>query len=249
MQDEYGRFFVANVALHATLLVCHLGVYIRSGIAEAGEHIVNIENEIRLPEGMRAAGAGDWRQLADITADAFRDDPVNRWLFGEPRSIVSAFRVLARDIYSKRGICHLAGDGGATMWLDYSTGAADAEMSLLAQLSFGIGQLRHGSKGSMSRAMKAGELMARYHPKEPHLYLFTIGTRSSARGTGLGKALFAPVLEACDRNGVACYLENSNPVNHSYYALHGFETREIFACGEGGPPLEAMWRKPQLSTA
>ena len=39
MQDEYGRFFVANVALHATLLVWHLGVHIRSGIAEVGEHM------------------------------------------------------------------------------------------------------------------------------------------------------------------------------------------------------------------
>lgn len=87
--------------------------------------------------------------------------------------------------------------------------------------------------------------MARHHPKEPHMYLFTIGTRASARGTVLGKALLAPVLAACDQQGIACYLENSNPANRSYYACHGFETREIFACGEGGPPLEGMWRDPR----
>ena len=205
--------------------------------------------DIQLPDSIRQAGPSDWRQLADITADAFRDDPVNRFLFGNPRSIRSAFRVLARDIYSKRGICHLAGDandfGGATMWLDYLGDNPGGDMSFLAQLHFAIGQLRHGSKGSMKRAMTAGALMAKHHPKEPHLYLFTIGTRPSARGTGLGKALLAPVLEACDRHGVACYLENSNPDNHTYYAMHGFETRGTFACGEGGPPLEPMWRAPR----
>ncbi|MXO90748.1 GNAT family N-acetyltransferase [Pontixanthobacter aquaemixtae] len=205
--------------------------------------------DINLPDTIRLAGPGDWRQLADITAQAFRDDPVNRWIFGNPRSIRSAFRVLTRDIYSKRGICHLAGAadnfGGATMWMDYLSGDPGSDLSVLAQLHLAIGQLLHGGKGSMKRAIAAGELMAKHHPQEPHFYLFTIGTLPSARGTGLGKALLAPVLEACDRAGAACYLENSNPDNHSYYAMHGFETREKFACGEGGPPLEAMWRNPR----
>lgn len=200
---------------------------------------------ITLPEGIRSCGAGDWRELAAITADAFRDDPVNRWLFGNPRAILSVFRVLARDIYSKRGICHLAGQDGATMWFDHRSKDADDTLSFMAQLNLAIGQLHHGHAGSIQRAIKAGEVMARHHPKEPHMYLFTIGTRASARGTGLGKALLAPVLAACDQQGIACYLENSNPANHSYYAFHGFETREIFACGEGGPQLEGMWRDPR----
>ena len=129
------------------------------------------------------------------------------------------------------------------MWMDYRSDPG-SNMGFLTQLHFAIGQLRHGSKNSLQRAVKAGAIMAKHHPKEPHMYLFTIGTRQSARGTGLGKALFAPVLDACDQKGIACYLENSNPVNHDYYAMHGFETMEIFACGEGGPPMEAMWREP-----
>ena len=198
-----------------------------------------------LPDGIRRAGPADWRQLADIAADAFRDDPVNNWIFGNPRAIQSAFRVLARDIYSNRGICHLAADNGATMWMDYRTGNADDTMSKMAQWHLMLGQLIHGSKGALERAIEAGNVMAQHHPKEPHIYLFIIGTRPSARGSGLGKALLAPMLDACDDSAAACYLENSNPVNHSYYAMHGFETREIFACGDGGPPLEGMWRRPQ----
>ena len=202
-------------------------------------------NTLPLPENISRAGASDWRQLADITADAFQDDPVNRWLFGNPRAIRSAFRVLTRDIYSKRGICHLAGDEGAAMWFDYRSGVVQESIGMLAQLHLAMGQLRHGSKGALKRAIGAGALMAKHHPKDPHLYLFTIGTRSSARGSGLGKALLDPMLAECDAQRTPCYLENSNPVNHSYYAMFGFETREIFACGENGPPMEAMWREPR----
>ncbi|MEP2103579.1 MAG: hypothetical protein ABJP02_15725 [Parasphingorhabdus sp.] len=55
----------------------------------------------------------------------------------------------------------------------------------------------------------------------------------------------ALVLNTCDAKDIPCYLENSNPENHGFYAHHGFERREIFACGEGGPSLEAMWREPR----
>ncbi|MEP2734753.1 MAG: GNAT family N-acetyltransferase [Erythrobacter sp.] len=200
---------------------------------------------LELPAGVRRADPADWRQLADIAAEAFHEDPVNNWIFGNPRAIQSAFRVLARDIYTKRGICHLAADQGATMWMDYRAGHANDDMSKMAQWSFMFGQLCHGSKGVLKRATAGGKVMAQKHPVEPHMYLFIIGTRPSARGSGLGKALLTPMLNACDASGTACYLENSNPANHSYYAMQGFETREIFACGEGGPPLEGMWRDPR----
>lgn len=202
--------------------------------------------DIPLPDTMRAAGPADWQQLANITAEAFANDPVNRWIFGNPKAIHSAFKVLARTVYAPHGICHLAGDGGATMWMDYRDGPG-ADLGFWSMLRLVAGQMRHGHKGAVKRAMAAGEIMNQHHPKEPHLYLFTIAARASARGKGLGKALLKPVLEMCDREGMACYLENSNPVNHGFYTAQGFERREIFACGDAAdaPPLEAMWRAPR----
>lgn len=150
--------------------------------------------------------------------------------------------VLARSIYSKHGICYFSGDQGAAMW---STHDMQAGMGRWDMLNFGLGLARYGSKGAIDRAMAAGEIMALNHPNEPHMYLFTIGTRLSARGQGVGKALLAPMLAACDRAGMPCYLENSNPANHGFYRAHGFERMEIFPCGDGGPSLEAMWRTPR----
>ena len=200
---------------------------------------------IQLPQGLEVAKRGDWKQLADVTAQSFAEDPVNRWVFGETRAIQSCFRVLAREIYTKRGICHFArgADGavvGATMWVcsDEVT-----KLSKLGEMSLALGVARHGSKGALERAQRAGEIMTAHHPKPLHMYLFTIGVLPSARGTGLGRRLVTPMLEACDRSGMACYLENSNPDNFSFYAAHGFEHMKYFAAGEGGPPLQAMWRE------
>lgn len=198
--------------------------------------------DIELPDPIRRADPGDWRKVADITAEAFAEDPVNNWLFGSQAAIRASFRALARDIYIREGFCHLAGDDGATMWLGPGQSGV---MGAIATARFALAQLIHGSIGGLKRAMRAGEIMADHHPREPHCYLFTIGTRQSARGKGLGKTLLAPVLQACDAQAIPCYLENSYPDNHGFYAHHGFERKEIFACGEGGPPLEAMWREPQ----
>lgn len=198
--------------------------------------------QIEVAEGLQRARPDDWRRLGDIIGEAFAEDPVNRWIFGTPRAISSAMTVLARAVYAKRGICHFAGDDGATMWLEHDK---NGNMSQIEMLKFAAGLYRFAAKGALKRAIAAGETMARKHPKEPHLYLFTIGTRASARGKGVGKALLAPVLEACDRGGMACYLENSNPANHGFYRAHGFERIEIFPVADGGPPLEAMWRAPR----
>ncbi|MDJ0920779.1 MAG: GNAT family N-acetyltransferase [Henriciella sp.] len=197
---------------------------------------------IQLPETQREAQPREWKQVADITAEAFAEDPVNRWVFGSPRAIQSTFRVLIREIYMKQGRCFLAGDNGATTWLE--PGVA-SNFSTWAMIQFALGQMRYGKTGAIRRATALGDLMAQHHPTEPHMYLFTIGTRQSARGKGLGKALLRPVLEACDRDGIPVYLENSNPVNSGFYTAHGFERIGLFNVGDGGPVMEPMWRAPK----
>ena len=198
--------------------------------------------QIDLPDGLQHAGPTDWRKLADITAEAFAEDPVNLWLFGNPRTMKTVFSVLARGIYAKHGFCYFAGDQGAAMW---SENELPFEIGRWDTLSFAMGVSRYGTKGAMKRVQEAGANMARHHPKEPHYYLFTIGTRNAARGQGVGKALLAPVLKRCDEIGMPCYLENSNPANHGFYSAHGFERLQVFPVGLGGPPMEAMWRTPR----
>ena len=198
--------------------------------------------QITLPKDLRAAAPGDWRRVGAITAEAFAEDPVNLWIFGNTRPMQDVFSALARSVYLRRGFCHLAGDDGATMWAHSS---ASREPGALAMFGLVSSIMLKGTKGAAQRGLKAAETMAREHPTEPHLYLFTIGTRKAARGKGLGKQLMSPVLAAADRDGLPCYLENSNPANTGFYRSHGFERTKVFAPGPGGPPLEAMWRAPK----
>ncbi len=191
---------------------------------------------------MRTAAPQDWRQVGAITAEAFREDPVNLWVFGNAAPMPTVFSVLARSVYLKRGICHLAGDAGATMWCHSS---ADRELPFFSLMQLVAAVMSKGTKGAAKRGLGIGEIMAREHPKAPHLYLFTIGTRKAARGKGLGKQLMTPMTDAADRAGLPCYLENSNPSNTGFYKSRGFEHMKFFELGPGGPPLEAMWREPR----
>lgn len=198
--------------------------------------------EINLPGDMRRAIMGDLDQLADITAEAFSEDPINLWIFGHARAMKPAFRTLAKALYLKNGFCHLHGDDGATMWIESEK---IADPSTLSMLGFAWAMRRHGTKGAMKRAIGAGEAMKAHHPKERHLYLFTVGTRKSSRGKGIGSALLRPVLDAADKQGRACHLENTNPENSGFYGAHGFKRLETFEIGTGSPPMEAMWREPK----
>lgn len=192
---------------------------------------------------LKRAALRDWKQVADITAEAFAEDPVNNWVFGKFQSIRSMFRIMARDIYLPSGQCYLHPAGGATIWMPPETHSAPGT---LMQLKFSLGQLRHGTPGAIQRGLNLSEKMQTWHPKAPHMYLFTIGTTRGARGKGVGKALLAPVLAACDEARLPVYLENSNPANSGFYGAHGFERLGVFEIGgDGTPVMEPMWREPR----
>lgn len=199
------------------------------------------ELQINLPANVTVASHADWQQVADITGEAFSTDPVNRWIFGTESAIRACFRVMARDVYLRSGLCHLAGDHGATMW---AMPGETPRMGLPTLLRFAWAMTTRGHKHAFSRGRHLGDLMDAHHPKEKHAYLFTVGTRQAARGKGLGKALLVPVLAACDASRVPAYLENSNPENTGFYRSLGFETMGTFAVGDGGPVMEPMWREP-----
>ncbi|MEL6245709.1 MAG: GNAT family N-acetyltransferase [Pseudomonadota bacterium] len=201
--------------------------------------------KIDLPPEQRQANRSDWKAVGDITAEAFAEDPVNLHVFGSARAIKTTMRIMARDVYLKHGLCFLHGERGATMWVRPGD---SAPFSGLAMLKFAAGMAVYASHGALARATRLGERMAKHHPETPHMYLFTIGARASARGKGVGKALLAPVLAACDRDGVPVYLENSNPANAGFYRAHGFETITKFEIGDpGSPVMEPMWREPTSS--
>ena len=202
--------------------------------------------DIAPAQDVQTVGLESVATLAAITADAFRDDPFNRWLFGGFDPMQRTFANLAKHIYAPNGFCQILkedGDGrAAAMWL-MPGDKPDATLAGTLQTYWGL--FASGGLGALKRGKAAGDAMAMHHPKAPHAYLFTVGVASAGRGRGLGRRLVEPVLKACDRSGTVAYLENSNPANQRFYASLGFERVELFHATPDSPPLEAMQRNPR----
>lgn len=191
------------------------------------------------------AGLNQADLVGEIIADAFDDDPVNRWVMNTDRGFAPIYCRLARHVYLKRGFSDLAGDGsGATMWLPPGE---KSDLPWWAFPRFGIILLQMGGLTALSRGIRADTAMAAHHPREPCYYLFAIGVRPGNQGRGIGGQLIRTGLARAERDGMPAYLENTKEQNLAFYYGAGFEVLEEFRFGEGAPPVWAMWRPARLN--
>ena len=70
---------------------------------------------------------------------------------------------------------------------------------------------------------RIGAAAERTHPRDDHWYLQTLGVRPGAQGRGWGSRVLQPGLERADAEGVACYVETSDPANEAFYRRLGFD--------------------------
>ena len=98
-------------------------------------------------------------------------------------------------------------EGGfaAAMWLPPGV---DPDSERLVALA---GQ--HAPRDRSADLMQVFEQMDAFHPADPCWYLPLIGVDPTYQGRGCGSALLKYALARCDRDGVAAYLESSNPRN------------------------------------
>jgi len=191
-----------------------------------------------------ATGA-DREAIADALADAFFDDPVLSWILKEPdsrhRRLARLFGVQLRGHYLPLGTVWTTDDrAGAALWAPPGH-AIIPPATILRHLPDMLQALgRHAL-----RAVRTLNHVERLHPKEPHWYLGVLGTRTAAQGRGVGSAVLGPVLERCDAEGTAAYLESSKEANIAFYRRHGFEVTGEIPLPFGGPTVWPMWREPR----
>lgn len=177
---------------------------------------------------------------------AFLDDPVFVWLnrgkpIGEAPG-VAGFRAVLRSELRKAEpeLFITEGGGSVSIWhgVDQWKGSVVESLRTLPPFArvFRLG---------LPRVLRTLTTMERVHPHAPHYHLAYVGTRPDQQGRGLGTAVLGPMLERCDREGVAAYLENSKPRNEAFYVRHGFVARGPIPLPDGAPPVMAMWREPR----
>ncbi len=81
------------------------------------------------------------------------------------------------------------------------------------------------------------------HPREePHAYLSLLATHPDHGGQGIGQRLLAEDLARFDADGVATYLESTNPGNDHRYERAGFRRIGGFQAVLDRAPISTMWR-------
>lgn len=83
------------------------------------------------------------------------------------------------------------------------------------------------------------------HPDQPHWYLAAVGTRVVAQGRGHGQRVLQPMLDRCDEQGLAAYLESSNPRNVPFYHRLGFEITGELYTPDDAAVMTLMERRPR----
>jgi GNAT superfamily N-acetyltransferase len=200
---------------------------------------------LHLPRGVRFAVPDDVPALVISLEDAFRSDPVHRWMFPSEleRAWGSArmFRVLLEQGLRRAVVLCPEDRSGASIWVPPAP-APERPWHVADYL----GRMAVAAVGRPLRAARIGYLMERMHPRERHWYLFVLGVRGAARGKGVSSMLMDPVLRHCDESGGLAYLESSNPDNVPLYGRRGFAVESEVRIAPSGPPVWRMFRQPRV---
>ena len=195
----------------------------------------------RAPDVRRATSA-DVPALARMLARAFFDDPVAGWAWRP-----DALRMQALERFQAIRLRQLLVDDEVWTTHDLTCAALWAPPGrwrmTLPQTAALVPCFAGPRLLARMPLVALGWLdLERKHPAAPeHWYLAVLGTDPSQQGRGLGSAVLSTMLEQCDRDGVAAYLESSKESNIDFYARHGFRV-----IGElrllRGPAMWPMWR-------
>ncbi|OCK55535.1 N-acetyltransferase [Bradyrhizobium sp. LMTR 3] len=168
---------------------------------------------------VKSAGADNRASAISTIVLGFAADPMARFAWPDPSvylrtmpRMVNAFGGRAFEL----GTAYITeGARAAALWLPPGVEPDEAEMDAIMEES-----LSPEISGDIGAIMKG---MAEHHPHEPHWYLPLIAADPKWIGQGLGSLLMKHALRRCDEEGIAAYLESSNPRNISLYERHGFK--------------------------
>ncbi len=196
---------------------------------------------------VRTAISADVPRIARLLARAFADDPVVAWAIPGPRRRRQrsgrAFAAIT-ELYLPKG--HVYADAQlrcAALWAP--PGSTQVTPGQILRVLTGLAA---AYRGRLPLVLSGLVRVQRRQPSEPYWYLAYLGTDPDHQGLGLAGAVLAPVLDRCDREGLAAYLEASKPELIPFYERHGFVIVQRIDL-PAGPPVWAMRREPRPSVA
>ena len=188
---------------------------------------------------VKSAGANIQASAISTVVLGFAADPMARWVWPDSSEYLRIMPQFVKAFGGRafeNGTAYITeGARAAALWLPPGVQPDEAAMgaiitdSLRPEIAEDIGPILEG--------------MAEHHPHEPHWYLPLIAADPNWTGQGLGTLLMKHALRRCDQDGIAAYLESSNPRNISLYERHGFSIVGQIQYGSS-PTLTPMLRTP-----
>ena len=188
---------------------------------------------------VKSAGANIQASAISTIVLGFAADPMARWVWPDSSDYLRIMPQFVKAFGGRafeNGTAYITeGARAAALWLPPGVEPDEAAMgaviteALRPEIAEDIGPILQG--------------MAEHHPHEPHWYLPLIAADPSWIGQGLGTLLMKHALRRCDEDGIAAYLESSNPRNISLYERHGFRIISQIQHGSS-PTLTPMLRTP-----
>jgi ribosomal protein S18 acetylase RimI-like enzyme len=194
---------------------------------------------------VRRARAEDVPALAAMLARSFFDDPVASWAWRpdelRPDALERFQAIRLRQLIDAQEVWTTDELASAALWAP----PKQWHMSPREVAMLGRCFMRPSLFARLPLVALGWEKLDRAHPRSPpHFYLAVLGTDPDAQGQGLGSAVLRPVLEQCDNDQVAAYLESSKERNVDFYARHGFRVLDEIRLLRG-PKMWKMWRDPR----
>lgn len=194
--------------------------------------------------------AADVREVAALSARAYRDDPFFHFLLPNDERREASLIALHQSVYAPAMThrrCVVARDHsgvilGAALWLAPG-GFPLPPMVQLRQARYSWATFR-GQRGALRRGVGLQQEVLKKHPRQPHWYLWSLTVDPTVHGRGIGSALVREGLVVADRDGVGVHLETQNRDNLGFYEHFGFQQTYTVVNPAGGPKLYAMWRDP-----
>ena len=170
---------------------------------------------------------------------AFCCDPVNRYWWPEASDDLHRWprftHAFGERGYGCDSVIATSGFEGVAMWLPPGVESDPAQVEAL-------GMPDNPDRDALVTEIRAE--IARFHPVEPHWYLWVTGVDPAHRGRGIGAALLSHMLARVDGDEAIAYLEATSERNARLYERHGFEVCGRICVGDI-PPLIPMVRPAQ----
>jgi ribosomal protein S18 acetylase RimI-like enzyme len=187
----------------------------------SGRHVANVGvvgDDIMTAELKVKSGVNVQASAISTIVLGFAADPMARWVWPDSSEYLGLMPHLVKAFGGRafeRGTAYVTeGVRAAALWLPPGIEPDEAAMgAVMAQA------LRPEIADDVEHVLRG---MAEHHPQEPHWYLPLIAADPNWMGQGLGTLLMRHALWRCDEEGIAAYLESSNPRNISFYERHGF---------------------------